>query len=519
MDAFVIAATSRQLPIKHPFKNDRTVLHSATVGADFCANVARRRSAKAVVAATAAATPSARLIGCAASDPLTVDVIIKSTVHCLLIVERHHCIRVSVRGHQSAWKKNKSARFFPVPWYGPRMAKCEPRWEDVFVTSPRHENGHEEFVAPIVSVYVRRGRPTYTTSNTHITAAHTTAKLGARTANADTLTAYVKAHDNSGDPVGGSEWLMCGFPFSLNAAMSAKLLDIKVGDRIRVGDLATSGYSDYMTVLEVGDALSLHNMNDDRAHELRCGTGFVANSVTNPSNGVLTNGPTQLVAQTTSTDAAGSSWVYMDQFLPGAARLFRVNRTLNAYDVPSYVASEDTELLAYTGGARHNSVTSARAAPLSEYTGQENRYFPLYVHRPWTDNHVRTLSVPLPSPAKMLHAVKLVGYSIVHAESVGYHTQHESHPHDWYALHIKEVDGAVISNDPAAHGAFYVINGGNNSDRFAGAIELYEHDPHGLICRHTTPGHKSRLTIELRDSLGQVAAFGRTHIWLRVLMT
>ena len=114
--------------------------------------------------------------------------------------------------------------------------------------------------------------------------------------------------------------------------------------------------------------------------------------------------------------------------------------------------------------------------------------------------------------------IKLVGYSVFNKRQVGFANQHEQIADDWIAVHIDQVDGKVVSNNPHADRAFAVLHVGSSADNRTGAIEFHEQDPMG-IAMHVFDTHQTtlrRLTFKFLDRKGKPAHFGRIHLWLKV---
>ena len=58
---------------------------------------------------------------------------------------------------------------------------------------------------------------------------------------------------------GASEWLMAGYPADLDDTLSDNLMSLKVGDTIRMG-VSSTGFSDYLTIMERVEVATLSNM-------------------------------------------------------------------------------------------------------------------------------------------------------------------------------------------------------------------------------------------------------------------
>lgn len=157
----------------------------------------------------------------------------------------------------------------------------------------------------------------------------------------------------------------------------------------------------------------------------------------------------------------------------------------------------------------------------SEKTGvsswNEQLFYPLYKVRRWLTNNGE-FSVKLDHSVKSLHWIKLMGYSVMNKREAGYQSNHEVTQDDWIALDIKEIKGAVISNNASAHGSFAVLHTGSTNNDATGAVHYDRFDPQGLHT-HIFEGHNCAirdLNMRFSDRKGQAAHFGRIHLWFKV---
>ena len=193
---------------------------------------------------------------------------------------------------------------------------------------------------------------------------------------------------------------------------------------------------------------------------------------------------------------------------------FNVNCTLPTDSYNSYWQtknSRETKLLETRETLKH----SAGAANVS---GDLRRmFYPLFRSKKWLTN-TGEVQIKLDHGVKDIHWLKLVGYSVFNKRQPGFQVAHEVTQDDWIALHIKEINGKVVSNNRAAASAFCVLHAGSSNDSSTGAIEFHQFDPAGL---HTHYFDSARatvhdLTFKFLDRNGNTANFGRIHLWFQV---
>ena len=172
---------------------------------------------------------------------------------------------------------------------------------------------------------------------------------------------------------------------------------------------------------------------------------------------------------------------------------------------------------------RHSAYTYiANPAPAypGDTLGSEKFYYPLYLTRHW-GGIVKPLRAKFDHSIKKVHAIKLVGYSLLNKRQVGIQHAHEMIADDYVIIRIAEVNGEVISNNSSAHGSFAILQCGHSSDMTVGATEFSRFDPAGIACI-TLPSSTqtlNSLTIEVLDRSGAPANFGRFHLWFKLLAT
>jgi hypothetical protein len=386
---------------------------------------------------------------------------------------------------------------------------CKERWVDVFVTRSDDDvttrnnvtaignqyNFDDEFCCSVQSIEIHHHHENY---------------------------AYITERE--------SDWILPTWTIESDDSDAKESIynSIQVGDLVRIGNLSSSGFTDYLTVLEVKEVDAILNatsspLNISREWDVNYG------NVTN------------VLPQATSTNV-----VIHTLEKKGIAHIaLRVNANLNCTVLPNnaYVHDDDTAILrqhiegtgaptpvtlANRSKARVYLTSSARAYPyehgdhiFGSYNdhGSENMFYPLYKAKNWSSNS--TLVARLDRGVKEVAAVKLCGYSMVNKRQVGIQHAHEMQSDDFLILRIKEVEGHVISNNRFADGAFAILRAGNTSDNIVRAVEFSSYEPGGIICVPITTSNRSirNLTIEVTDRLGKPAHIGRLHLWLKLLVT
>lgn len=381
-------------------------------------------------------------------------------------------------------------------------------WQDVFLTKPEYGGTaqgsrlmDDVFVAPVMSVDVRC----------------------AKGASATTTNAKVVK--------GGSNWLALAFPGDASGTEIAKWRDISVGDMIRVGTAGAGGFTDYLTVLETIDVDRLYNTTSGNWQivtlDPHTDTATVTVKVPDPDEGRDLAGQTLTHIGPYSNNTS-IHWVieHTTGGLPkGSLRCVRINYSIDASTLDTDINRDAKFLNSATDSA--NFVTDATRGEVSTYYPQtgtrtyvganrrEMFYYPCYRQRGWGSSST-VLRLQMPTNIKQVRAVKLMGYSLFHKRTVGTQQQHEYKNDDWLAIRIKELrtNDNVLSNNRYAEGALHILNCGTATDG-----QLYAYEPQGLACASFTPVNLPSITVEVIDRQGQDAHLGRTHLWLRVLVT
>lgn len=381
-------------------------------------------------------------------------------------------------------------------------AACTDRWVDVFVSKAADDDNYDfddVFCATVQSIEFDPATPMSKT---------------------DAAVAYVTTNN--------SEWILPTWRDDYTALDAAKspYADLKVGDLVRIGGMATQGFTDYLTIVEIKNV------------------GYLANATNSAVTCTLKEGsgaPLPLPLPTTSSISEGGAQNSVAVAIPftGISHIaIRVNASLNCTSLPDDALNRDITL--NDGEVTHQQQILADADklatlatrhhayeylshPASAYEGEvkptEPYYYPLYKAKNWT--HGKELVARLDHGVKQVSAVKLLGYSLVNKRQVGIQHAHEMQVDDYLIMRIKEIEGHVISNNQYANGAFAILRAGDTSNTLIGAAEFSSYEPMGIVC---VPVHASNttvrnLTIEITDRRGKPAHFGRLHLWFKLLVT
>ena len=283
---------------------------------------------------------------------------------------------------------------------------------------------------------------------------------------------------------------------------------LEVGDLVRIGAVATGGYTDYLTVMEVRMAIWLTNgtMQDLAFHdpEDKLSGGTAVSSQYPGQYAEFTAIAAATQNGTTKVRSATAA-------LSGQIVCYRLNRgvecTLPALSWQYFaIDDKEEEMLSQRHTKSHSDSSNV----------EEKLYYPLYKVKKWLTNNGE-ISISLDHGVKAMKWMKLVGYSCFNKRQVGFQHAHEMIADDWIAVHIDEVAGNVISNNATANGAFCVLHVGNSHDNKLGAAEFHDHDPNGLFTHHFENQQSIRkLNLKLRDRQGNAAHFGRIHLWFKI---
>ena len=297
--------------------------------------------------------------------------------------------------------------------------------------------------------------------------------------------------------------------------------DVDVGDLVRFGHASSDGHTDYVTVLARKKITTLYN------GVWKSGFASVGNQAIKMYKG--SDGTFEsIVALGADHDPnwdtdPSAGWSAADGVLIGELGAgkaidlwaYRLNVSINLTDVDvQWYASELTSAQqdAHVVKYRHLTMHSPDLAPTAQ-----RLYYPMYKVNKWLTNN-GDISVSRDHGVKSLHWIKLVGYSVFNKRQVGFQAAHEMEQDDWVAMRVNEVDGGVVSNNPAANGAFCVLHVGGSKDNETGAIEYHAHDPQGLYT-HYFDNHNStirNLNLRFLDRKGNAAHFGRIHLWFKL---
>lgn len=342
-------------------------------------------------------------------------------------------------------------------------------------------------------------------------------------------------------------------PWIMSCRAQTPHLNLEVGDVVRVGGGGGSN-TDYVTVVEKRKVTRLANATGQYLY-WRYNVNNVADSVRiepwRPSTTVdawsspQTDPFTVDVVGTTNRDVYAyklntalpltrvdeANWDAQMQATHALAKAMRTalqTAATQAANPPAPAVANpdlDTDLGRLVGSQAFNTVADSDALLMRHKLLSENE--PLYpvfkVKNPMGDALKRAdaLKVPLDRGIKAVHSIKLMAYSLVNKRQIGYQSTHEMFDDDWVALHLKEVSGEFISNHREANGAFTVLHVGHAKNETAGAIEIREQDPAGLVT-HTFEQPRTdlrSLTCHFKDRSGHAAHLGRVHLWFKLCVT
>lgn len=213
------------------------------------------------------------------------------------------------------------------------------------------------------------------------------------------------------------------------------------------------------------------------------------------------------------TVTAGNQGDTVSVFLNHSQSRFRFGANKKAQKEHQYIS------LASRNASIFHMNTPAPAYPGEPGVASEQLMYPMYRNNPWTDGY--QLKAELAHNVKMVHRVKLVGYSLVNKRQAGIQNGHELINDDYVTLYIDEVHGGVVSNDRNAEGAFAVLQAGSSLNNLAGAVEFSQFDPTGIVNYEIPPSTNvmRSLTVSVKDRKGDPAHFGRLHLWFKLLVT
>ena len=364
----------------------------------------------------------------------------------------------------------------------------------------------------------------------------------------------VEVHDRTATTDPGKVALVADWPTSwVMSCDPSTPLHLNVGDVVRIGTVESSGYTDYLSVVEkvplvaIGNSIARGSAATDTSVVLTYGSNKligpgaarIHGGVTYTASGWITsgtltswgpmdlNGTFDLVTTSDSgTDPVGTCVPRLTAMFPlfhppgtvipaGHHYAYRLNFAVNCTEVPRHITTRMT-----TGKtADINSLETRHTMTLE---GRTPGYYPL---RKVINGS--KCSLQLDTGVKAIHWIKLVGYTLINGGSVGFQSTHEMDEDnsavlsdDWVALHIKEIQGQVNSNNPSASGSFAVLHWGGARDKHSGAREYHRHEPEGLAFhRCLTPLSARTLTCTLTDRNGNPAHYGSVRLWFEVCVS
>lgn len=347
----------------------------------------------------------------------------------------------------------------------------------------------------------------------------------------------VEIHHNS---VGGQHWraeiVNWPTPWIITADHRVRL-DLEVGDLVRIGDVGNaSGFSDYATVLQKLQVDQIDSkVRDDNGAEVAVSYAPLSVDISHlPVGTVATNYVAHyndLPSSLTANQLDTNGYLIRDGHASCNLMAYRLNVNLDATTPPTPLnqrGNTKNDILVYSlqkraqlhlNKARYAEALDATTVGSTEHNEilEQTIPHPLFKVNRWKQNSV---TITLDRGVKMMNWIKLVGYSFFNKQQGGFQSAHDLKSDDWFALHIKEVPGAVQSNNSHAAGAFCVLHAGSATDHITGAVEFHQHDMNGLHAHHfTTPQNVHQLHFELLDRNGMPANFGRVHLWFKVCVS
>jgi hypothetical protein len=293
---------------------------------------------------------------------------------------------------------------------------------------------------------------------------------------------------------------------------------------IRIGRIENGGFTDYLTVVDVK---TITHLAYSTLTKVRVGY----------DPGGHTDGKSLEIGDTTKQIRARSH-IFFGAGM--AHKCLRLNTALNCTKLEGILnnktanvqAERDNQVERQANGDTNTCVTLknretgypdiANPAPAypGDTIGSEKFYYPLYLTR-HLGGIVKPLRAKFDHSIKKVHAIKLIGYSLLNKRQVGIQHAHEMIADDYVIIRIAEVNGEVISNNSNAHGSFAILQCGHSTDMTVGAAEFSRYEPAG-IASITLPSSMqtlNSLTIEVLDRSGAPANFGRFHLWFKLLAT
>ena len=141
---------------------------------------------------------------------------------------------------------------------------------------------------------------------------------------------------------------------------------------------------------------------------------------------------------------------------------------------------------------------------------------PLFRTRRYTDSPSKSLQVDLDTGMKAMKWLKLMAYSMYGKQRVGVADTHEYGHQDWVAMSIDQINGKIISNNPYAQNAFYVLHGGTATEDEMGTIEIHERSDTALVTHEFQPEQAlKQLNFRFTNREGEPSKFNRIHLWFK----
>ena len=83
-------------------------------------------------------------------------------------------------------------------------------------------------------------------------------------------------------------------------------------------------------------------------------------------------------------------------------------------------------------------------------------------------------------------------------------------------MSIDQINGKIISNNPYAQNAFYVLHGGTATEDEMGTIEIHERSDTALVTHEFQPEQAlKQLNFRFTNREGEPSKFNRIHLWFK----
>lgn len=294
---------------------------------------------------------------------------------------------------------------------------------------------------------------------------------------------------------------------------------IQPGDLIRVGQPAGKGSTAWMTVVE---RIFIKRLWNGCKCELQINSDADANTEPTHIHNKCTTDipPANLITGARYCEYYEPAW-------DGVAHIaLRVNGVLDCTSPPActprdeHMTTQQPILVQKPAVApycecelvEHN-WPADRVAWFSSAFGKWRRYYPLYVRNRWDSNDQLRCSLDVGE----VSSITLVGYQFTTMPQPGTFCGQDLNDDEYVILNIRGVSGAVVSNNPHAHGSFAVLPV-SSSLGANGASEFCMYEPAGVKTLNLSGNSRnlSELRLSVTDRAGRPLHMGRFHAWFRL---